>query len=54
MKVINCDENGKIPGGLIWRDDLPANVPYFEVNIKKCKPKDLVEHLMIEKTTIGK
>ena len=49
MKVFNCDKNGKLPHDLIWRDDLPPNVPYFEVNIKKCEPKDLVEHLMTEK-----
>jgi hypothetical protein len=54
MRVINCDENGKLPHGLIWRDGLPPNLPHFAVDIRKCEPKDLVAHLMNERNFDGR
>jgi hypothetical protein len=31
MRVINCDENGKLPHGLIWRDVIPPNLPFLQL-----------------------
>ena len=46
MHVIKCDGKGKLPTGLIWRDDLPPNLSYYEVNLRSCEPTDLVGHMM--------